>query len=163
MRGLFIAVLLGSQTVGCASMSDVVAERRAGGGTSRLYPVAPHIAYAESREALRAEDVNEIKEYPSYLVADTGMTAFSWGAYFGVFIEPLSAWQTRVVVVAKRKLATNIFVPFTEEQFLDRLGRRLAPFAPTPIPIPPPPVPMPAPSSNPLPPPDATALPPGTI
>lgn len=168
MRGLrapwVVAAALSSLSAGCASASDVVVARNAGDGTTRTFPVPPQVAFAAARDALTSERVDSIHEYPAHIIADTGMTFSSWGAYVGVFIEPIGPWASRVVVVVKRKLATNIFVPFSEDALLDRMAGYIQGWVPQPVPAPSTRSPSPPAASPPAaPPPRGELPPPGTI
>ena len=162
------SLLLAPASAGCASMSDVVAARDAGAGVARTDPVPAEIAYSASHPALEAERVDELHAYPAHLTAEAGVTAFSWGALVGVFVEPLGPFSTRIIVVVKRKLAVNLFVPFDEDEFHQRLATRLSAWTPQPVPAPstrapaPPPRPA-APTAPSAPPPPPTLPPPGTI
>lgn len=129
-------LLLSVAAVGCASMSDVIAERNEGGGTVRTYAAPAVVVHAESRDALLEAGAEEVREYPTHFTAEAGMSAFSMGALGALFIEPVGAYETRVTVVVKRRVATNLVTPFDEDDVHRRLATRLSrrPLWPVPAP-----------------------------
>ncbi len=58
-----------------------------------------------------------------YALARRGITAFSYGENVAMFIEPTGTGdKTKVEVVSKRAMVTNVFAPNWETVILDRLG-----------------------------------------
>ncbi|MCC6648956.1 MAG: hypothetical protein IT374_25745 [Polyangiaceae bacterium] len=132
------AALLVSATasLGCATMSDVIAERDEGGGTARVYAAPAQVVYAEARPALLEAGAEEVREYPTHVTAETGVTLLSWGAVGALFIEPTGPFTTRVTVVVRRRVATSVFTPFDEDDVHRRLATRLSRLTPAPVPAP---------------------------
>lgn len=145
---------------GCASMSDVVAERDRGGGTARTYPAPALVVHGEARPALLEAGAEEVREYPTHFTAEAGMSLFSMGAVGALFIEPVGPYETRVTVVVKRRVATNIVIPFDEDDVHRRLATRLSRRELWPVPAP---SARPAAPPQPHAPPPAFEPPPGTI
>ena len=133
MRRLLLAgaLALSSPLASCATMSDVVAEKREGGGTARDYTVDPATAYSIAREVFRAEEVDTIEEHPEEwsMRASMGMTISTYGTLMGAWIEQVGPYRVRVTVVTKRKLATTLATGLTEETFHDRFRERLSALA----------------------------------
>jgi uncharacterized lipoprotein len=61
-----------------------------------------------------------------YIFAERGMTGFSWGEKVAVFVSKVSEKQTKVEVVSKRALATNIFAPDWAAEVLQRVEQMLS-------------------------------------
>ena len=59
------------------------------------------------------------------ILAETAMSAFSYGEAIAVFVQKLDVSQTRVEVVSKRRLATNILAYNWENRILDKLSEHV--------------------------------------
>ncbi len=145
---------------GCASMSDVLAERDRGGGVVRSYAAPAQLVHAEARPALLEAGADEVTEHREYFAAESGMSLFSMGAVGALFLEPTGPYETRVTVVVKRRVATSIVIPFDEDDVHRRLATRLSRRALAPVPAP---SARPGGPVSPPPPPPAFTPPPGTI
>jgi hypothetical protein len=104
---------------GCASQSALIEERKAGGGVTREYAVPPEAAWTIARSVLRWEGAEAIEERreEGCLLTSFGMTLFSYGSLAGVWIEPAAPDGSKVTVLCKRRLATNLATVMTEGQF----------------------------------------------
>jgi hypothetical protein len=61
-----------------------------------------------------------------YILAQRGMSAFSYGENVAIFVDPTNANdRTRVEVVSKKSLATNIFATDWSKPILDKIGQIL--------------------------------------
>jgi hypothetical protein len=60
-----------------------------------------------------------------YVLAQKGITAFSYGENVAVFVEKIDDQSTKVEVVSKKAMATNIFAWNWEKPILDRLSEIL--------------------------------------
>lgn len=172
MRRAALAISVTLPLWGCSSMSDVVDGRRSGDGTGVVYPIPAHVAYAASRDALRAAGADAIEEHPEgwYMLATVSATLFSYGGYIGVFLERVDDVHTRVVAVSRRRMSTNIVPAISESELHEQLARRIALIAtqvradaqrtapPPELPRPQPPAEPPAPSLD-LPPPPPPPVP----
>jgi len=93
---------------GCATMGDVVKSKDQ--GTAKTYPVTADQAWEIARTVFRWEGADAIEEHKSegYMLTSSGMNLVSAGAVMGAWIEPIDKSNTRVTVVTKRRIATNI-------------------------------------------------------
>ena len=60
-----------------------------------------------------------------YMLAQRGITLISYGENVAIFVEPFGRGQTRVEVVSKRAMATNIFAPDWAPELLQKLETAL--------------------------------------
>jgi len=123
-----LLVVLGSVSLliwfaGCATMGDVAKSKAE--GTSKVYPVTADQAWDISKAVFRWEGADAIEEHKTegYMVTSSGMNWVSWGAVMGAWIEPIDKDNTRVTVVTKRRIATNIATTLTETTFHDRFAQ----------------------------------------
>ena len=60
------------------------------------------------------------------MLAQRGITAFSYGENVAIFVEPVGGQvRTRVEIVSKKAMQTNIFAPDWSVEILDKLGEKL--------------------------------------
>ena len=116
---LLVAVLL----AGCASMSDVVKAKDE--GTAKVYPVNTDQAWDISKTVFRWEGADAIEEHraQNYMLTSSGMNFVSMGAVMGAWVDPVDLSNTRVTVVTKRRIATNIATTLTEDTFHKRFSQ----------------------------------------
>ena len=115
---LLIVILISSiYLIGCASMSDVIASKDE--GTVGVYPVTKDQAWDISIAILRwsGTDAIEMHKKQGYMLTSKGQNFISMGSMIGVWVEPIDENNTKVTVVTKRKMATNIATGFTEDSF----------------------------------------------
>jgi len=111
---------------GCSTLADAKAAK--GSGTSRIYEQPYDVVWdaviasiKESKLAL----VSESKENGTVL-AQGAMSAFSYGENVAVFVERVNGnVSTRVEIVNKRTLATNITAADWEARLIRALDDRL--------------------------------------
>lgn len=113
---------------GCATLSDVVQEKGQGGGTVQVYPVDTDQAWKIALTVFRWEGSDAIEEHrdQGYMLTSSGMNFVSAGAVMGAWVEPAGRDQTKVTVVTKRRMATNIATTLTETTFHKRFGQAVA-------------------------------------
>ena len=110
---------------GCATLSDVVQEEGPGrwdrAGLSRHTDQAWKIALT----VFRWEGSDAIEEHrdQGYMLTSSGMNFVSAGAVMGAWVEPAGRDQTKVTVVTKRRMATNIATTLTKQHFISALAR----------------------------------------
>ena len=121
----FLALALGLVS-GCATLAD--AEAAKGTGTTKTYAVAYDVVWNAVLEVVKSSDLQLVadnKERGSVL-AQRATTAFSWGENVAIFIEKVGEKvATRVEVVNKRTLATNITAANWEKRIFEELDKRL--------------------------------------
>lgn len=108
---------------GCATMSDVV--RAKDEGTSKVYPVNADQAWDIAKTVFRWEGADAIEEHrkEGYMLTSSGMNFVSIGAVMGAWIDPIDQNNTKVTVVTKRRIATNIATTLTETTFHNRFAQ----------------------------------------
>jgi hypothetical protein len=107
---------------GCATMSDVIADKEAGEGTSKIYSVETNKGWEIALKVLRWEGAETIEEHKdeSYMLTTIGANLISAGSVVGVWVEPGGKGKSKVTAVTKRKMATNVATGLTESTFHDR-------------------------------------------
>lgn len=108
---------------GCATMSDVV--RAKDEGTSKVYPVNADQAWDIAKTVFRWEGADAIEEHrkEGYMLTSSGMNFVSIGAVMGAWIDPIDQNNTKVTVVTKRRIATNVATTLTETTFHNRFAQ----------------------------------------
>ena len=108
---------------GCTTMSDVVTAKD--DGTSQTYPVNTDQAWEISKTVFRWEGADAIEEHrdQGYMVTSSGMNFVSWGAVMGAWVDKIDASHTKVTVVTKRRVKTNVFTTLTETTYHKRFAQ----------------------------------------
>ena len=110
----------------CATMNDVVRVKEAGSeGTTRVYAVNADQAWEISKTVFRWEGSDAIEEHKDqgYMLTSSGPNLVSWGTVMGAWIEPVDKDNTKVTVVTKRRISTNIATTLTEGTFHKRFAQ----------------------------------------
>jgi hypothetical protein len=106
---------------GCQTLNDVVAAKNKGTeGISVEYQISKDQAWDIAKNVLRWEGVDAIEERrdQGYLVTSTGMSIGTAGTVIGVWVENGSSDNlTKVTVITKRRIVTNIITSLTEGTF----------------------------------------------
>ena len=119
--GIIVAVIV--WIAGCATMSDVIKSKDE--GTIKVYPVNTDQAWEIARTVFRWEGADAIEEHRNegYMLTSSGINLVSYGAVMGAWIEPVDKDNTKVTVVTKRRLATNVATTLTEATFHKRFAQ----------------------------------------
>ena len=110
----------------CSTLSD--ARSAKGTGMSREYAAAPDAVWKALPKVLSELAVPVVSENRTegVMLAQRGMTAFSYGENVAVFVDAVNGGsKTRVEVVSKKSMATNVFAPDWAKDILDRLDEKL--------------------------------------
>lgn len=109
--------------VGCATMSDVLKSKNE--GTAQSYSVASDQAWEIAMTVLRWEGCETIEEHRTsgYMLTTVGQNFVSAGSLVGVWVEPIDKSNTKVTVVTKRKVQTNLATGLTESTFQSRFAQ----------------------------------------
>ena len=111
---------------GCATLADAQAAK--GAGTSKIYDKPYDVVWNAVLETVRSSGlalVAENKEKGSIL-AQGAISAFSWGENVAIFVEDVGGKiKTRVEVINKRAMATNITAADWETRIFEALDKRL--------------------------------------
>jgi hypothetical protein len=114
-----------SLTSGCANLADAKAAR--GTGPSREYAAPKDKVWDTIPVVLKEAElplVSQSREEGTIL-AQRGITAFSYGENVAIFVDAVGTTRTRVEIVSKKAMATNVFAPDWSIEILDKLGERL--------------------------------------
>lgn len=124
---LIVAALLATAAfTGCASMADASAAR--GTGTVHVYDRPFDEVWDAVEAAVKETDLKIVSENKAEgtLLAERTMTAFSWGEKVAIFVDRVTGKvSTRVEVVSKRALATNVTAPDWDKTLFKALDAKL--------------------------------------
>jgi len=122
---ILVVLVLVVWVTGCATMSDVVRSKEEGKGTSKVYPIDADQAWEIAKTVFRWEGTDAIEEHRTegYMLTSSGMNLITSGAIMGAWVEPVDKNSTRVTVVTKRRVATNIATTLTEATFHNRFAQ----------------------------------------
>lgn len=105
----------------CAGKYDIIRARENNSeGVSVIYEVNAKSSFAIAMKILQDEkcDISDSSTEKGLIFASTGVTGTSLGTVIGVWIEPVDEERSRVTVIIKRKVATNILaIILTENKF----------------------------------------------
>jgi hypothetical protein len=127
MRTITVTILLSVSLcalfVGCATMSDVLKSKSE--GSAETYPVTFDQAWEMSMTVLRWENCETIEEHRAsgYMLTTVGQNFVSAGSLVGVWVESVDAGNTKITIVTKRKIQTNIATGLTESAFHRRFAQ----------------------------------------
>jgi hypothetical protein len=104
-------------------MSDVVKSKEQ--GTEKVYAVTSDQAWMIAKTVFRWEGSDTIEEHKDegYMLTSSGINLVSYGAVMGAWIEPVDSAHTKVTVVTKRRIATNLATTLTELTFHKRFAQ----------------------------------------
>ena len=119
---LGLLVVLAGLT-GCQTLSDVVKAKDE--GTSQVYPIDPDQAWKIAMTVFRWEGSDAIEEHRAegYMLTSSGMNLMTAGTVMGAWVEPVAQGQTKVTVVTKRRIVTNLVTTLTETTFHRRFAQ----------------------------------------
>ncbi len=107
---------------GCSTLAD--ARKAEGEGIKKVFPASFEKTWNASNTALvklKLEIASENRD-KGYILAQRGMTFFSYGENIAIFIKKQSDSQTTVEIVSKKSMATNIFAPDWTEDIFREIG-----------------------------------------
>lgn len=112
---------------GCSTMSDVMIARENGESISEVYKINEEIAWEVAKKVVRQEGFGPIEELRKehYFLTSSVWSVFEYGNLLGIWIEPISKAETRISVVSKRRVATNIITNLSEEGFHEEFFKEL--------------------------------------
>jgi len=111
---------------GCATAADVLKAKDQ--GTSQVYAVNADQAWNIARTVFRWEGADAIEEHrdEGYMLTSSGMNLVSSGAVMGAWVDPVDKNNSKVTVVTKRRIATNVATTLTETTFHKRFAQAVA-------------------------------------
>jgi hypothetical protein len=109
---------------GCATLAD--AQRARGTGPSKIYNVSSDQIWDVMQTVISEVGLDYAGENrkEGYVLAQRSISAFSYGENVAIFIEPQGKDKTRVEVVSKKAMATNIFAPDWSGPIFEKLDQR---------------------------------------
>lgn len=123
---ILIITFLTLALTGCTTLSD--ARLAKGTGMTRSYSASFDKTWAGAMCSVNALGLPIAAENKSegYILAQRGISAFSYGENVAVFVRKESSRQTSVEVISKKALQTTIFAPNWEPKILDGINGCLA-------------------------------------
>jgi len=111
---------------GCATAADVLKAKDQ--GISQVYAVNADQAWNIARTVFRWEGADAIEEHrdEGYMLTSSGMNLVSSGAVMGAWVDPVDKNNSKVTVVTKRRIATNVATTLTEMTFHKRFAQAVA-------------------------------------
>lgn len=108
---------------GCASMSDILKSKDE--GLKRDYNVSTDKAWEIAITVLRWEGCETIEQHRNegYLLTTTAANFVTAGTLVGVWFDEISSDLTKVTIVTKRKIQTNLATGLTENTFHKRFAQ----------------------------------------
>ncbi|WP_301101527.1 DUF3568 family protein [Propionivibrio sp.] len=129
MKKVFLivcAILVLCGTTGCATLADAKAAK--GTGSARVYDKPYETVWNATLEVVKASGLSLVNDDKArgQILAQNGISAFSYGENVAIFVEEVQGKvQTRVEVVNKRAMSTNVFAANWESRLLSALDKRL--------------------------------------
>ena len=126
---------------GCQTSNDVIREKTQGGGTTRVYPVSMDQAWEIAKTVFRGEGSDAIEEHKAegYMLTSSGLKIYTAGAVMGAWVVPINERETKVTVITKRRMVTNLFTGLQETKFHERFAQAVEVLkAGKPLPVTPP-------------------------
>lgn len=120
------AVTTMALTSGCSTLADSRAAK--GTGVAREYAAPIDVVWKTVPTVLTELSLPMVADnrQEGYILAQRGVTAFSYGENVAIFVETVNGvTKTRVEVVSKKTMATNVFAPDWAKSILDKLDEKL--------------------------------------
>jgi hypothetical protein len=111
MRKLILIPLILLAVSGCTTLADSIAAK--GTGKSKIYESSKEKAWPVVVNAVKNSNLDLISESKDsgMILAQRGITAFSYGENVAIFVEDKSENTCQIEVVSKKAMQTNIFAP----------------------------------------------------
>jgi hypothetical protein len=109
----------------CATLAD--ARKAEGEGVRKVYKVSIDKSWNATLKVLSKLKLDLVTEnkMEGYILAQRGITAFSYGENIAIFLKTKNDQETEVEVVSKRAMETNIFAPDWSKDIHEELQRAL--------------------------------------
>lgn len=123
---ILIAIAVTVFMSGCSTLAD--ARSAKGTGSAREYAASVDEVWKAMPTVLAELSLPLVGDNKAegYILAQRGITAFSYGENVAIFVESVNGvTRTRVEVVSKKSMATNVFAPDWSKEILDKLGEKL--------------------------------------
>jgi predicted small secreted protein len=121
-----LVILSAVLNAGCNTLADARAAK--GAGMSRIYEAPFDTVWKVIPQAVKESGLDLVSDnrQEGYVLAQRGISLFSYGENVAIFVEDVvRAAKTKVEVVSKKAMETNIFAPSWEKDILDRIGEKV--------------------------------------
>jgi len=120
---LLFALIFSVTIAGCASMSEVLTSKD--DGTSVNYPIGFDQSWDAAITVLRWEDCETIEQHKSqgYMLTTVGQNFISSGSLIGVWVDKIDKNNSKVTIVSKRRMKTELATGLTEGTFQSRFAQ----------------------------------------
>jgi hypothetical protein len=122
MKKFAYPLLLACVLSGCTTLAD--AKLAKGTGMTRIYDRPYAATWKAAICSLNGKGLSIASENKSEgtILAQRGITAFSYGENIAVFVKKKSEVRTLVEVVSKKAMQTNVFAPDWSGEILDGIN-----------------------------------------
>jgi hypothetical protein len=112
-------------STGCSTMADAKAAK--GTGTSQTFAAASDRVWQVLPAAVKSAGLDYVagSKDEGYALAQRGPSVLSIGENVAIFIDKLTSESTKVEVVSKKAMATNVFAPDWARPILDKIAEML--------------------------------------
>ncbi|MEH6596049.1 MAG: hypothetical protein V7736_10955 [Colwellia polaris] len=120
-----LLVLAITITTGCTTLADSVKGK--GTGVSKTYNYSKEDIWPLAVNAVNVSELELISssKETGIILAQRGITAFSYGENVAVFVDSESDNTCKVEVVSKRAMQTNVFAPDWSAKILNEITYKL--------------------------------------
>ena len=110
---------------GCTTLADSISAK--GTGVSKTYNVSKDEIWPLAVNAVKSSKLDLVSDSKEsgIILAQRGVSAFSYGENVAVFVDSPSEKTCKVEVVSKRAMETNIFAPDWSVTILNNITRNL--------------------------------------
>jgi hypothetical protein len=119
-RPVLVASLLAACALACTNLHDVVGAHDKGLGTPAVYPVSEQQAWKIANTILKIDRPSapvEERRGEGYVLLKVSVSTLGSGTYIGVWVDPVSATETKVTFVRKQRVASDTIRAWTAEGF----------------------------------------------
>lgn len=110
---------------GCTTLADSVAAK--GTGVSKTYNYSKDKIWPIAVESVKSSELDLVSasKESGVILAQRGVTAFSYGENIAIFVDTESETSCKVEVVSKRAVQTNVFAPDWSATILNGITGKL--------------------------------------
>jgi hypothetical protein len=103
----------------CSTLNTVIEAKADGKGTVKEYDLNYDDAWLLAKKSFRwaGSEIIEFDKDEGSMLTTTGQNWVSSGSVMGAWVEPISDTRTRVTVISKRRISTELFTGMTEDRF----------------------------------------------
>lgn len=118
IRSIFL-IFICLSIASCSNLNTVVKAKKDGKGTTETYAIGMDDAWKLAKKSFRWGGSDAIEEYEEdgYMLTSSGMNLVSSGAVMGAWLEKVDDTHTKVTVITKRRIATQIATTLTESKY----------------------------------------------